>query len=511
MSRKARYEESRAPVIRNEILQVADMVAKDKGIGKEEILGAMEQAILKTAQTKYGEEHDILVEIDRLTGEIRSKRNLTVVEEIVDPNKEISLEEALKKDKTATIGGVISELLPPVDFGRVSAQTARGIITKKIREAERRKQLEDFSGRIGEIIVGVVKRLDYSDIILDIGRTDGILKRNDTIKNESFKVGDRIKVLIVKLNDADVNEPILHLSRTHNDFMKRLFEQEVPEIGDGIVQVMAVARDPGSKAKIAITTSDTRIDAVGTCVGIKGARVQAVTEELKGEKIDIIQWSDNIAVFIVNALVHADVARLVLDEEKKTAEAVIPKDQLSATIGRSGQNIRLASKLTGWTITVVSEEEDAKRRVEENVKTLQHLRSNLDIDEMVAHLLIAEGLTNVGDIAETDIAELQSIEGFDENLATEIKKRAIDALAKKKKSLDNRCKRKGVKKDLRDYAVISTDLLEVFVNAGLRSLNDLADLSTDELLDITGTMITRTEAEALIMDARKDWFKDNDQ
>jgi N utilization substance protein A len=511
MGRRKKYEVQRAPTLKSEILQVADIVAKDKGLGKEEIIDAMEQAILKTAQIKYGEEHDISVEIDRQTGEIRANRHLAVVADVADPNREISLEDALKKNNAVVVGEVMSELLPPIDFGRVSAQMARSVITNRIREAERQRQLEDFSGRIGEIITGVVKRLDYSDVILDIGRTDGILKRNDTIKNESFKIGDRIKVLIVRVNDTDINEPILHLSRTHNDFMKRLFEQEVPEIGDGIVRIMAVARDPGSKAKIAITTSDPRIDAVGTCVGIKGARVQAVTEELRGEKIDIIQWSDNIAVFIVNALVHADVARLILDEEKKTADAVVPKDQLSATIGRSGQNIRLASKLTGWSISVVSEDDDTKRRVEENTKILQHLTSNLDIDEMVAHLLITEGLTSISEILNADTSELQSIEGFDENLATEIKNRAVAAIAKKKKALDNRCKRKGVKKDLRDYAVISTDLLEVLVNAGLKSLNDLADLSTDELLDITGVMITRAEADALIMDARKDWFKDNDQ
>lgn len=506
MSRKIKIEEKTASTIaKNEILQVADIVARDKGIDKEEVLEAMEHAILKTAQLKYGTEKDLLALIDRKTGEISIRRSMIVVEFITNPDTEISLEDGNKKSPGATYGDKIFEDLPGVEFGRVAAQSARQIIMQKVRTAERNKQFESFSGRVSEIITGVVKRIEFSDVILDIGRTEGVLRRTDLIPNETFKIGDRIKVLLVSINKEGMG-PMLVLSRTSNEFMKKLFEQEVPEIYDGVVRVMAIARDPGSKAKIAVIASDSNLDPIGSCVGVKGSRVQAVSDELKGEKIDIVLWSDNPAVFIVNSLSPAEVVRIVIDENKRSVEAVVPNDQLSIAIGRRGQNVRLASKLTGWNISVTTEEEDAKKRAEESSRVLKHFMNNLDVDDMVAHLLMSEGYTSVEEIAEADLSDLSSIEGFDELLAKEIQDRAEGAVSKKKKSIDNMCKKKGVKSDLREYGVITPELLEVLVEGGIKSLNDLGDLSTDELLEITGAMLSEEEAEALIMDIRKDWF-----
>jgi N utilization substance protein A len=299
---------------------------------------------------------------------------------------------------------------------------------------------------------------------------------------------------------------MLTLSRTDNLFLRKLFEQEVPEIYDGVVRIMSIARDPGSKAKMAVTTSDPNLDPIGACVGMRGSRVQAVCDELKGEKIDIIQWSSDQAVFIVNSLSPAEVIRIVIDDTKRSVEAVVPNDQLSSAIGRRGQNVRLASKLTGWNISVMTEEDDVKKRAFENTRILQLFKNDLDVDEMVAHLLISEGYTSVEEIAESDVSELSAMEGLDENLAEEIKKRAELAMQRKKKSIDNLCKKKGVKRDLREYAVIGPDLLELLVEAGIKSLNDLGDLSRDELLDITGDMLSEEEADALIMDVRKSWF-----
>jgi N utilization substance protein A len=441
VSRKIKVEEKQASIIaKNEILQISDMVAKDKGIDREEVLDAMEFAILKTAQLKYGVENNLIVNIDRKTGEISIKRSLTVVENVLDPYTEISLEDASRRSPgAAAYGDKILEDLPGVEFGRVAAQSARQVIQQKIRTAERNKQFEAFSGRVGEIVTGVVKRVEFNDLILDIGKTEGILRRADIIPNETFRIGDRIKVLLANIN-KDSPGCMLTLSRTDNLFLKKLFEQEVPEIYDGVVRIMSIARDPGSKAKMAVTTSDPNMDPIGACVGMRGSRVQAVCDELKGEKIDIVQWSSDQAVFIVNSLSPAEVIRIVIDDTKRSVEAVVPDDQLSSAIGRRGQNVKLASKLTGWNISVITEEDDLKKRSTENTKILKLFKNDLDVDDMVAHLLMSEGYTSVDEIAESDVFELSSMEGFDENLAEEIKKRAELAIQKKKKSIDNLCK-----------------------------------------------------------------------
>jgi N utilization substance protein A len=506
VSRKIKTEEKTAQhLIRNEILQVVDIVAKDKGIEKEEVLDAVEEAILKTAQLKYGSESDIIVSIDRRTGQICIRKVLTVVETVNNADLEISLSQAREKDPKIQCGGKIHEDLPGIELGRIAAQSARQTIVQKVREAERNRQYETFVNRVGDIITGVVKRIEFSNIILDIGRAEGILKKSDTIPNEMFKIEDRVKVLLMAVNKDGLG-PMLQLSRTNNEFMKRLFEQEVPEVYDGLVKIVAIARDPGSKAKVAVTKSDPNLDPIGACVGVKGSRVQAICNELKGEKIDIVLWSDNVATFIVNSLSPAEVLRIVIDDDLKSVETVVPNDQLSSAIGRRGQNVRLASKLTGWNISVITEEVDAEKRAKENAKILKHFITNLDVDDMIAHLLISEGYTSIDEVAESSVSDLTSINGFDGNLAQELIAKALDYVSQKEEAVENLCKREGVQDDLKKYNVISPALLEVLVTAGIKSLNDLGDLSADELLEIAGEMISAEEANALIMDVRKNWF-----
>lgn len=505
VSRKIKLEESTHSVVRSEILQVADIVARDTGIDREEILLAMEQAILKTAQMKYGEEKNLEAVIDRKTGEIDIYRILTVSENVENPNKEILLCDAILKNPEIQVGDVLRDKLPAIEFGRVAAQSARQVIIQRVRTAERTTQYEEFLNRVGEIITGVVKRVEYSDIILDIGRSEGVIKKTELIPNEIFKVGDRIKVLLSGLNKEQTG-PLLHLSRTNPEFLKRLFEQEVPEIYDGIIRITAVARDPGSKAKIAVTTNDPNLDPIGACVGVKGSRVQAVVDELKGEKIDIVAWAENPAMFIVNALSPAEVTKIVMEETGDRVTAVVPDDKLSSAIGRRGQNVRLASKLTGWTISVTTETEEANARAQENARILKAFMEDLDVDEMVAHLLMGEGYSSVDEISTTPISEIASIEGFDEDIANEIQQRAISYMTKKRAEVSKLCEEKGVSQELKDYKLLKSELLEVLVNSDIKTLDDLGDLSTDELLEISGDLLTKSEAETLIMKIRENWF-----
>ncbi len=499
MSRKIKTDNKTATPVNNEIIQVAEIVAKDRGIDKEELLEAMETAILKTAQLKYGEHCDIVAHIDRKTGEIFIARRLKVVDHVVNRDTEI-----LAKDGKE-LGQIIEEPLPPLEFGRVAAQTAKQIITQKVKIAERKKQYEEFTGRVGEIITGVVKRCDFAEVVVDVGRAEGVLRKSDILQNEVFNVGDRISMLLIAIHD-DISRPMLQLSRTHDDFLKKLLEREVPEIYDGIIKIMSIARDPGSKAKIAVATSDIKQDPIGACVGVKGSRIQAVCDELKGEKVDVVMWSDNPAVFIVNALAPADVARIVFESDTETATAVIPSSQQSIAIGRRGQNVKLASKLTGWNISIVTEEEDTKRRTEEIEQIVNNLCVGLDVDDMVARLLINEGYTSIPDIIDAGVDGLCSIDGIDNETAEELLKRADVYMEKRRKSIDNLCKKHGVADDLKNYDVISTDLLEVLVEAGIKNLQDLGDLATDELMEIAGDMLSQEDAEALIMNVRKDWF-----
>ncbi|MDR1034844.1 MAG: transcription termination factor NusA [Holosporales bacterium] len=506
MSRKIKIESKVHDVAaKNEILQVADIVARDKGIDREEILSAMECAILKTAQMKYGEERELKVTINRKTGDIEIYRILRVVDKAGDRNVEISQNDASRLKPDARIGDTLDDPLPSVDFGRIGAQVARQIIIQKVKSAERKKQYEEFEGRVGEIITGIVKRIEFSDIIIDIGKTEGIIRKSELIPNEIFKIGDRIKVLLSGLN-KDQTGPLLHLSRTNPNFLRKLFEQEVPEIYDGIIKIVSITRDPGSKAKIAVTTSDPNLDPIGACVGTKGSRVQAVVDELKGERIDIVRWSNNVAIFIVNSLAPTRVSRIVLEELENEANVVVPDDQLSAVIGRRGQNVRLASKLTGWSISITTEKEDSENRARESDRILNILMENLDVDDMVARLLMGEGFSSIEDLVNTSSADLASIEGFDEDIANEISQRAVLAMDRKKAEIEKLCTEKGVSKDLIEYKLLRLDLLALLVNSDVKSLDDLGSLSTDELLDITGDLLSKREAETLIMKVREEWF-----
>lgn len=492
---------------RHELLQVAEVVAREKGIEREEVLAAMEQAIQKAGKAKYGFEHDIRATIDRSTGEVSIHRVQTVVEGPAESLTEISLSEAKLQDPQAEVGDELSEALPPIEFGRVAAQSARQVIVQKVRDAERQHQFEEFKDRIHEIISGLVKRVEFGNVILDIGRGEGVLRREDLIPRETFRVGDRVRVLISELK-PDARGPMVLLSRTHPQFMAKLFEQEVPEIYDGIIEIKAVARDPGSRAKFAVYTPDPSIDPVGACVGMRGTRVQAVVNELQGEKVDIILWSANPATFVVNALAPAEIMKVVIDEESKRVDVVVAEDQLSLAIGRRGQNVRLASQLTGWNIDIMTEANESARRAEENTNRCQLFIDALDVDEMIAQLLVAEGFSKIEEIAYVDISEFSNIEGFDDEIAQELQNRALQYIEKRDQDILKKCKDSGMAADLLSLEGLNSAIFAKLLEAKIKTLDDLAELAGDELLDIAGKdALSLEDANKIIMAARAHWFE----
>ncbi|MBY0281332.1 MAG: transcription termination factor NusA [Alphaproteobacteria bacterium] len=492
---------------RHELLQVAEVVAREKGIEREEVLSAMEQAIQKAGKAKYGFEHDIRAAIDRNSGEVSIHRVRVVVEDAAENLTQISLEEAKLQEPHAEVGDELSETLPPIEFGRVAAQSARQVIVQKVRDAERLHQFEEFKDRINEIISGLVKRVEFGNVVLDIGRGEGVLRREDLIPRETFRVGDRVRVLIADLK-PDARGPMVALSRTHPQFMAKLFEQEVPEIYDGIIEVKAVARDPGSRAKFAVYTQDPSIDPVGACVGMRGTRVQAVVNELQGEKVDIILWSANPATFVVNALAPAEIMKVVIDEESKRVDVVVAEDQLSLAIGRRGQNVRLASQLTGWNIDIMTEADEIARRSEENVNRCQLFIDALDVDEMIAQLLAAEGFSKIEEIAYLDISEFSNIEGFDDEIAQELQNRARQYIAKRDQDILKKCKDAGMAADLLAVEGLNPAVFSKLLDAKIKTLDDLAELSGDELLDISGKdALSLEDANKVIMAARAHWFE----
>src|SRR6266436_2666741 len=408
---------------RPELLQVADSVARDKGIDRDEVLEAMEQAVQKAGRSKYGQEYDIRAEIDRRNGEIRLLRFREVVETIENEATQIALEAAQRLNAEAEIGDFITDPLPPIDFGRIAAQTAKQVIVQKVRDAERKRQYSEFKDRVGEIVNGLVKRVEFGNVVVDLGRAEAMLRRDELLPRESFRQGERVRAYIYDVRQ-EPRGPQIFLSRTHPQFMAKLFAQEVPEIYDGIIEIKSVARDPGSRAKIAVISRDSGIDPVGACVGMRGSRVQAVVGELQGEKIDIIPWSQDPATFVVNGLAPAEVSKVVMDEEQRRIEVVVPDDQLSLAIGRRGQNVRLASQLTGWDIDILTEAEESERRTEEFRTRSKMFIDALDVDDVIAHLLVTEGFTSVEEVAFTPLNELSGIEGFDEGVANELQQRA---------------------------------------------------------------------------------------
>jgi len=498
---------------RPELVQVADTVARDKGIDREEVFQAMEQAIQKAGRSKYGHENDIRAAIDRKTGEIRLARYITVVETVEDENTQTTLAKAKKKDPAIEVGGVIVDPLPPIDFGRIAAQTAKQVIVQKVRDAERARQFTEYKDRVGEIVNGLVKRVEFGNVIVDLGRAEGLLRRDELIPREHFKNGDRVRAFIMDVRE-EPRGPQIFLSRTAGEFMGALFAQEVPEIYDGIIEIKAVARDPGSRAKIAVISNDNSIDPVGACVGMRGSRVQAVVAELQGEKIDIIQWNQDPATFVVNALAPAEVTKVVLDEDSGRIEVVVPDEQLSLAIGRRGQNVRLASQLTGWTIDILTEGEESERRQEEFRSRSKMFIDALDVDDVLAHLLVTEGFSSVDELAFVPLEELTDIEGFDEDIASELKARATAYIEEENKKVMARMEELGVAEDLSGAEIEGLDSKKIIALAekGVKTLDDLADLAADELVEMLGADVLKEDAaNAIIMAARAHWFPEGAQ
>ena len=493
----------------NELLMIAENVAREKGIEKEEVVTAMEMAIQKAAKAKYGLESDIRAVMDRETGSVSLYKHLTVVEEVELPSAELTVSEARTRDPSLNIGDEIVIPLPPIEFGRVAAQTARQVIVQKVRDAERATQYEEFKDRIGHIVNGLIKRIEFGNVIIEIGRAEAILRRDEIIPRETFRVGDRVRVYISDVK-PEARGPMIFLSRTHPQFMVKLFEQEVPEIYDGLIEIKAVARDAGSRAKIGVYTADPSIDPVGACVGMRGSRVQAVVAELQGEKVDIIPWSGNPATFVVNALAPAEVVKVVIDEEAHRVDVAVADDQLSLAIGRRGQNVRLASQLSGWNIDIMTESQEAQKRSEETASRTKIFMDVLDVDEMIGQLLTAEGFSRIEEIAFAPLGEFASIEGFDDDIAKELQDRALAYLEAKDKEYLAQCVTLGVTEDLLTFGGdLTPALLHKLAESKVKTLDDLADLAGDELVEILGKEALSLEnANIIIMKAREHWFNE---
>ncbi len=513
-------------------MQVAEAVAREKSIERDEVLEAMEQAISKAGRAKYGHEHDIRAEIDRTTGEVRLRRYREVADEIENETTQILTSDAKVLQPGVEVGQFIIDDLPPIDLGRIAAQTAKQVIVQKVREAERKRQYAEYKDRVGEIVNGIVKRNEFGNVTVDLGRAEAIIRRDETLPRESFRTGDRVRAYIYDVREEQ-RGPQIFLSRSHPQFMAKLFAQEVPEIYDGIIELKAVARDPGSRAKIGVISHDSSIDPVGACVGMRGSRVQAVVSELQGEKIDIIPWSEDTATFIVNALAPAEVTKVVLDEEQGRIEVVVPDEQLSLAIGRRGQNVRLASMLSGWDIDIMTEDEESRRRQEEMRQRSQLFMDALDVDDVIAHLLVAEGFTGIEQVAYVPIAELAEIEGFDEDVAEELRARGRTYLEELDRSNEEKRRTLGVDDTVAALTGVTTTMLVTLGETGVKSLDDLADLDTTELRvilapgdtgidaidDMTSSQLAdilkasplnEDDANAIIMAARAHWFEGED-
>jgi transcription termination/antitermination protein NusA len=495
-------------VARPELLLVADSVAREKSIDREEVLEAMEQAIQKAGRAKYGHEKDIRATIDRKTGDVRLSRWTEIVEAVENEETQISAVVARRLFPDKQVGDFIIDPLPPIDFGRIPAQTAKQVIVQRVREYERKRQYEEFKDRVGEIINGVVKRTEYGNLMVELGKAEALLRRDELIPRESFRNGDRVRAYIYDVRE-EPRGPQIFLSRTHPGFLAKLFAQEVPEIYDGIIEIKAVARDPGSRAKMAVISRDSSIDPVGACVGMRGSRVQAVVQELQGEKIDIIPWSPQAATFVVNALAPAEVTKVVLDEEAGRVEVVVPDEQLSLAIGRRGQNVRLASQLTRWDIDILTEAEESERRQEEFRRRSAQFVEALDVDDMIAGLLVTEGFTSVEELAFTPVDEVAAIEGFDDVVAEELVRRAETFIAQRDNALTDQRIELGVSDEVASIEVLTPAMLVALGEKGVKTLDDLADLASDELIEIVGAdKMDETVANDVIMAARAHWFED---
>jgi N utilization substance protein A len=516
---------------RAELLAIADSVAREKLIDRGIVIEAMEDAIQRAARARYGQENDIRAKLDPVTGELRLWRVVEVVEDSPeDYYKQIDLKGAQKIKADAAVGDFIVDPLPPIEFGRIAAQAAKQVIFQKVRDAERERQYEEFKDRVGEVITGVVKRVEFGHVVVDLGRAEGVIRRDAQIPREMHRVGDRVRSLILRVA-RETRGPQIFLSRAHPDFMKKLFAQEVPEIYDGIIEIKAAARDPGSRAKIGVISYDSSIDPVGACVGMKGSRVQAVVQEMQGEKIDIIPWSEDTATFVVNALQPATVARVVIDEEEGRIEVVVPDDQLSLAIGRRGQNVRLASQLTSSQIDILTEADASEKRQREFLERSEMFQTELDVDETLAQLLVAEGFTSLEEVAYVEADEIASIEGLDDDIAAELQSRAGEALERREAAAREERRSLGVEDALAELPHLTEQMLVTLGKANIRTLDDLADLATDELVqkkrpeprrraenapqrteDKGGILaeygLSEEQGNEIIMAARAHWFED---
>src|SRR3954466_5131161 len=484
---------------RLELLQIAGAVAREKAIDRGIVIAAMEDAIQKAARSRYGSETEVRAEINAKTGEMRLSRLMLVVDQVENDSTQIALEDAKHRNPAAQVGDYIAEALPPLEYGRIAAQSAKQVIVQKVREAERDRQYQEYKDRIGDIVNGIVKRVEYGNVVVDLGRGEAIVRRDEMLPRETMRNGDRIRAFIYDVR-REARGPQIFLSRTHPQFMAKLFAQEVPEIYDGIVEVKAVARDPGSRAKIAVISRDSSVDPVGACVGMRGSRVQAVVNELQGEKIDIIPWSHDIATFVVNALAPAEVAKVVLDEDRERIEVVVPDQQLSLAIGRRGQNVRLASQLTGWDIDILTEQEESERRQAEFEKRTKVFMDALNVDEVVGQLLASEGFTSVEELAYVEPKEIAGIEGFDEDTANELQTRARDYLGAIEAELDAKRTELGVEDALKEIPGITTPMLVKLGENGVKTVEDLAGCATDDLAGYTERNNGETKQEPGFLD-----------
>ncbi len=466
---------------RAELLAIATSVANEKLIDKSIVIEAMEEAIQKSARNRYGAENDIRAKLDPRTGDLRLWRVVEVVEEVEDYFKQVDLKAAQKLEADAKLGDFIVDPLPPVDLGRIDAQSAKQVIFQKVRDAERERQYEEFKDRAGELVTGVIKSVEFGHVIVNLGRAEGVIRRDQQIPREAARTGERVRAWIMKVERQN-RGPQIFLSRAHPEFMKKLFAQEVPEIYDGIITIMAAARDPGSRAKIGVISRDSSIDPVGACVGMKGSRVQAVVQEMQGEKIDIIPWSEDTATFVVNALQPATVSRVVIDEDDNRIEVVVPDDQLSLAIGRRGQNVRLASQLTGSQIDILTEAESSEKRQREFAERSKMFEEELDVDETLSQLLVAEGFSELEEVAYIDLAEIAAIEGFDDELGEELQSRAAEAIERREEAYREQRRGLGVDDALAEIPHLNELMLVTLGKAGIKTLDDLADLATDELI-----------------------------
>ncbi len=493
---------------RTELLQVADAVAREKSIERDEVLEAMEQAISKAGRAKYGHEHDIRAEIDRTTGAVYLKRYREVTDEVENVITQLSVADAQASQPGIQAGEFIIEDLPPIDLGRIAAQTAKQVIVQKVREAERQRQFREYEGRVGEVVNGIVKRNEFGNVTIDLGRAEAMMRRDESLPRESFRTGDRVRSYIYDVREEQ-RGPQIFVSRSHPQFMAQLFAQEVPEIYDSIIEIKSVARDPGSRAKIGVISNDSSIDPVGACVGMRGSRVQAVVSELQGEKIDIIPWSPDSATFVVNALAPAEVTKVVLDEDQGRIEVVVPDEQLSLAIGRRGQNVRLASILTGWDIDILTEEEESRRRQEEMRIRSQMYIEALDVDDVIAHLLVAEGFTSLEQVAFVPIEELAGIEGFDDDVAEELRARAQAHLEEVDRQYEARRIELGVTNEVMELPGLTPAMLVRLGENEIKTLDNLGDLASDEFVELLGDLAPGApEVDAIIMAARAHWFDD---